>query len=541
MRYRLEYSGPLDLELTFTCGQAFRWRPEGRGWSGVVGGSEVRVEAGGEGVVHVEAFGAPLARADVVRYLRLDVDPRAYLVGAEELLGVPGFEALLGLRLLRQDPWETLVTFVCSAAANVRKISGCVEGMSERWGRPIAGSARRSFPTPQRLARAREADLRALGLGFRAPYVRAIARRVASVGLDRDALRRVEYDEARAALTALPGVGRKVADCTLLFGLDRLEAWPVDRWIRRATLELSGRRRAGDETLERWAGRFGPGRGYVQQVLFHLRRTGGPLPRLAPRRVAAHSAVARIRTPRRENPRTPVAAVALLAKAPAPGRAKTRLSPPLTPEQAAGVAHALLGMTLASIVPAVPARWTLFLDGPADAPLRAAAREHGVMIQPQGRGDLGARLAAACTALRARGATRVVAIGADSPTLDPARVREALAALDHADVVLGPTVDGGYYLVGLRAAHPEIFRGIPWSTGAVLEATLARARGAGLTIRLLEPWYDVDGPEDLRRLRQDLEGWTLGGPRGAARRRGDAAGDAARRLLALLETLQLFA
>ena len=280
MRRELEYPGRLDLDLTFTCGQAFRWTRERGVWSGVIGAAEVRVETGPGGTLLVECRGAPLDRAALVHYFRLDEDPRRHLAGAEELLGVPGFSELLGLRLLRQDPWETLITFLCSAAANVGKITACVEAMAGRWGEPIPGSTRRTFPAPERLARAREVELRALGLGFRAPYMRATARRVAVEGLDWDALRGVEYAAARAALVALPGVGRKIADCTLLFGLDRLEAWPVDRWIRRATLELSARRRARDEDLERWAERFGPGRGYLQQVLFHLRRTGGPLPPL---------------------------------------------------------------------------------------------------------------------------------------------------------------------------------------------------------------------------------------------------------------------
>jgi N-glycosylase/DNA lyase len=76
-------------------------------------------------------------------------------------------------------------------------------------------------------------------------------------------------------------VGPKIADCVLLFGLDRLEAYPVDRWIRRATRELMARPRARDEELARWAVRLGPGRGYLQQVLFHLRRTSGPFPSMA--------------------------------------------------------------------------------------------------------------------------------------------------------------------------------------------------------------------------------------------------------------------
>ena len=292
VRHELEVLGPLDLELTFTCGQAFRWRREGGAWSGVIGEAEARVEALPGGRLLVETRGGAVGREALRRYLRLDEDPRTHLAGAEDLLGIPGFTGLLGLRLLRQDPWETLATFICSAAANVRKITGCVEGLSARFGEPIEGSARRRFPSSERLARTREEDLRALGLGFRAPYVRETARRIAASGMDWDALRGMEYEAARAALVELPGVGRKIADCTLLFGLDRLEAWPVDRWIRRATREISTRRNARDEELERWAERLGPGRGYLQQVLFHLRRTGGPLPPL-PKPARARPAPAR--------------------------------------------------------------------------------------------------------------------------------------------------------------------------------------------------------------------------------------------------------
>jgi hypothetical protein len=228
------------------------------------------------------------------------------------------------------------------------------------------------------------------------------------------------------------------------------------------------------------------------------------------------------------------AAIALFAKTPVPGRVKTRLAPPLGPVQAAHVARALLDLTLASIVPAVPARWTLFLDGPPDEALRAAARECGLDIEPQAAGDLGERLAAAFDVLRSRGAARTLAIGADSPTLDPARVREAIESLDDADVVLGPTEDGGYYLVGVRDARREIFRDIPWSTDAVLATTLDRARESRLTVRILAAWYDVDGPEDLRRLREELaEGnRERRGGRGAA-----PAAAAAGALLGLLEAL----
>ena len=204
----------------------------------------------------LEVRGEALDEPALARYFRLDEDPAVHLTHAEELRSLPGFEALLGLRLLRQDPWETLASFICSAAANIRKITSCVEGMADAWGDPIEGSSRRAFPHAEAIARVREADLRALGLGFRAPYLRDTARAIVR-GRDWswDRLRHEPIDRARERLASLPGVGPKIADCVLLFGLDRLEAYPVDRWIRRATLELSARRRANDAELS--AGRSG--------------------------------------------------------------------------------------------------------------------------------------------------------------------------------------------------------------------------------------------------------------------------------------------
>ncbi|HEU4333928.1 MAG TPA: DNA glycosylase [Candidatus Eisenbacteria bacterium] len=281
--HRLPVEGPLDLSLTFSCGQAFRWREEAGLWTGIVAEGEWRVAAEG-GLVRVEVLGEDPGAGAIRRYLRLDESPELHLAHAEELRAVPGFTDLLGMRLLRQEPWETLVSFICSAASNVRKISTGVEGMAARWGDPIEGSARRTFPASRTLARVRERDLRALGVGFRAPYVLEAARAAAEGRIAWETLRAAPIEEARAGLRALPGVGPKIADCVLLFGFDRLDTYPVDRWIRRATMELASRRRARDEELEAWSRRLGPSRGYLQQILFHLRRTGGPLPALERRR-----------------------------------------------------------------------------------------------------------------------------------------------------------------------------------------------------------------------------------------------------------------
>ncbi|HYQ89024.1 MAG TPA: TIGR04282 family arsenosugar biosynthesis glycosyltransferase [Candidatus Binatia bacterium] len=193
------------------------------------------------------------------------------------------------------------------------------------------------------------------------------------------------------------------------------------------------------------------------------------------------------------------AAIALFAKAPLAGRVKTRLVPPLTHEDAARVARASLEDTARFIVPEVAAPWTLFLDGEADAAMQGLAEETGLSILPQEGPELGARLKAAFRALRERGARRVLAIGSDSPTLDPVRIQEGIESLGVCDMALGPSEDGGYYLIGTSGSHESIFDGIPWGSASAAAVTLERARAAGLEVRLLAPWYDLDDPASLRR------------------------------------------
>jgi rSAM/selenodomain-associated transferase 1 len=197
----------------------------------------------------------------------------------------------------------------------------------------------------------------------------------------------------------------------------------------------------------------------------------------------------------------PRGAVAIFAKAPVPGRVKTRLVPPLTPEEAASVARACLEDTLRVFVPAGgDTEVRLFLDGRPDAALAAFASSLGVPVVPQAAGDLGTRLIAAFRALRARGANRVLALGSDSPTVEPGRLREAFRALDSFDVVLGPADDGGYWLIGTRNEGADgVFQDIPWSTSGVIRATLARASALGLSLHQLPPWYDIDDAASLMR------------------------------------------
>lgn len=197
-------------------------------------------------------------------------------------------------------------------------------------------------------------------------------------------------------------------------------------------------------------------------------------------------------------------ALVVMAKQPLPGRAKTRLSPPLSPEEAAALAECLLRDTL-DLMAAVPEVSRVIAYHPPEAGgYFAAIAPAGFRCLAQVGADLGARLDHALASCLAEGHGCAAAIGADSPSLPPGVVAEAFAALEGgADVALGPAEDGGYYLVGLRRPCPALFR-VAMSTPTVLAETLAIARREGLAVALLPPWFDVDAAADLARLGASL-------------------------------------
>lgn len=194
----------------------------------------------------------------------------------------------------------------------------------------------------------------------------------------------------------------------------------------------------------------------------------------------------------------------IFARDPIPNGAKTRLSPPLAPEDAAYLAEAFLLDTVETFVAMNGSRVSVAFT-PADAFPRfrkLLGEEMVPWLNPQGSGDLGRRLlhafAGACPTW-----WPVAVIGSDSPDLPPELVEEAFRTLeaDEVDVVIGPAADGGYYLIAARQAHPHLFHAIPWSTPGVLAATLQRAEETRLRTRLLPVWNDVDTAQDLARLR----------------------------------------
>jgi len=200
-------------------------------------------------------------------------------------------------------------------------------------------------------------------------------------------------------------------------------------------------------------------------------------------------------------------AVAIMAKAPQSGQVKTRLCPPLSYREAAELYRCFLLDKIAQ-VNTLQREAPVVSYSPDDSrPLFEDLTPPHFMLIPQQGDDLGARLLFTFDRLFRQGFTQVIVIDSDTPTLPTAYLEQALMLIAERvnDVVLGPTEDGGYYLIGLRQSHRELFEQMPWSTSQVFPETRRRSEQYGLTVACTEYWYDVDTPEDLSRLRESLD------------------------------------
>ena len=195
----------------------------------------------------------------------------------------------------------------------------------------------------------------------------------------------------------------------------------------------------------------------------------------------------------------------VFVKNPIAGAVKTRLHTRYTPQQAARISRAFILDTL-TYASAAPADRHIILYTPPDAVADighlAGAAWH---LRPQADADLGGRMHDAAACSFEDGATRVVIVGTDIPSLPTEHIARAFDLLHRKDIALGPSTDGGYYLLGLSRSVRSIFQDIDWSTPHVLSQTLARLESSGLSLGLLPPWYDVDTPEDLDFLRIHIQ------------------------------------
>ncbi|HJW65492.1 MAG TPA: DNA glycosylase [Candidatus Bathyarchaeia archaeon] len=280
-------SCPFDLDVTLRCGQVFRWDKRGDWWYGVVGDHPLKVRQS-SGLLEF----AGVNETFVGRYFSLDHDLQK--IGKEvgkDAHVKAALSEFWGLRIVGQPPWECLVSFICATYKSVAAIRQMLLRLSAKFGEKAVFEGRdfHAFPTAERLAKASLRELEDCGLGYRAKYVLETSKMVCAGDLDFNDLLRMDYLEAKEALCELPGVGSKVADCVLLFSLGKLEAFPVDVWVKRIILKyysehfpagfvekLSCQKGFSDADYERLNGfgreYFGAYAGYAQEYLYHYER-----------------------------------------------------------------------------------------------------------------------------------------------------------------------------------------------------------------------------------------------------------------------------
>lgn len=271
---------PLDLSATLESGQVFRWHYKDNKWYGVISGHLVSLKDKENGIEYETNFNPPYKmEALISRYFRLDDD----LSVIQDILKrdpriAEAVETQRGLRLIRQDPWECLISFICSSNSNITRISRIMNSIAQEFGDELTLGAFNGFrfPDPSVLASVGEKRYKSLRLGYRAGYVDKTSKIIAETGVVLEELKSLSYLEAKTWLMNLPGVGAKVADCVLLFSLDKLQAFPIDVWVRRAIEEwyMNGENLSYGKLAEWASEHFGPLAGYAQQYLFHHRRTG---------------------------------------------------------------------------------------------------------------------------------------------------------------------------------------------------------------------------------------------------------------------------
>ncbi|MBX6771260.1 MAG: hypothetical protein IRY83_06010 [Chloroflexi bacterium] len=281
---------PLALDQTLACGQAFRWqRTRDGSWEGIAGHRIWRLRVADDALLARVA--PPLESADVraflTHYFALDLSARTIQrqIAAAHPLAAQAVSRFSGLRILRQDPYETLITFAIATATNIPRVTRSIALLCQRHGSLIATvdeSAYHDIPTPAAILAAPYADLFGpCNLAYRTRTLRAVAEHLASYSVTWiEHLRAVSYAEARRALDALPGLGPKVSDCICLFGLGHSDAVPVDRHIWAIAHELFGTEittrtltpRVYQRVGSLFRALFGPWAGWAQQYLFCARR-----------------------------------------------------------------------------------------------------------------------------------------------------------------------------------------------------------------------------------------------------------------------------
>jgi N-glycosylase/DNA lyase len=279
---------PFNLDHTLQCGQVFRWQKHDNWWYGIAAEKPLKIRQK-DNVLEFEGTDADFIK----KYFRLnDPLPRILSKINKDAHIKNAIQNFHGLRLIRQDQWECLISYICATYKNIPAIQNMIDNLAKQFGykTTLEDQVFYTFPTPHTLANASVKELTRCKLGFRAKNVQKTAKKIHQKTLNLTKLEKKPYETAKNELLKLPGVGNKVADCVLLFSLNKLEAFPIDVWMKKTMLE-NYHQHFDDAFLQKALKRksltttdykhigsfardyFGEHAGYAQQYLFHQERS----------------------------------------------------------------------------------------------------------------------------------------------------------------------------------------------------------------------------------------------------------------------------
>ena len=266
----------INVENSINSGQVFLWKKNGDYWDGVNGQDILRIDKNGiiksYQNLKTDFFRKNDKLDDIIKSISKDKTVKKAV------------KKYLGLRILKQDPFQCLISFIISSNSNIQKIKTSLENISKKFGTKIEFENQEFFlfPKPRELSKASINEIRSCGVGYRAKFIKDAANMIFSKEIDFESLKKSKYFETKKSICSIPGVGNKVADCVMLFSLNKLEAFPLDRWMIRILekyylnefhLETKTiTEKQYDILHEKIVNHFGPYAGYAQQFLFKMER-----------------------------------------------------------------------------------------------------------------------------------------------------------------------------------------------------------------------------------------------------------------------------
>ncbi|MCH8915404.1 MAG: DNA repair protein [Thaumarchaeota archaeon] len=266
----------INVENSINSGQVFLWKKNGDYWVGVNGQDVLRIDKNGI----IESY--QNLKTDFFRK-NDDLDEIIKSISKDKTVR-KAVKKYVGLRILKQDPFQCLISFIVSSNSNIQKIKTNLENISRKFGTKIEFENQEFFlfPDPERLGKASINEITSCGVGYRAKFIKEAANMIFSKEIDFESLKKSNYFETKKSICSIPGVGNKVADCIMLFSLNKLEAFPLDRWmIRILEKYYSNEFYSETKTItekqynilhEKIVNHFGPYAGYAQQFLFKMER-----------------------------------------------------------------------------------------------------------------------------------------------------------------------------------------------------------------------------------------------------------------------------